>query len=184
MIYTNKLTRLISSLRCKGTQLSPTFPWDIFLNADVCRFLLFRNGTSTVASFTLIPRLLCPAIGGHFGIARSVRLYVPWRSSLGYRHADCLQLSRRRPPEMCGLWTRPWTDVDPPRFLDPWTDADGLIGGETICHRRTAISGGGISSRRPRPGRYRVYNTLGVEAKHLAVRHLQTVEIRCRKRCF
>jgi len=33
---------------------------------------------------------------------------------------------------MCGLWTRPWTDVDPPRFLDPWTDADGLIGGETI----------------------------------------------------
>ena len=69
---------------------------------------------------------------GHFGIARSVRLSVPWRSCLGYRHAGCLQLSHRRPPEMCGLWIRPRTDVDLPRFLD-----------------RTAI-GGGISSRRPR----------------------------------
>jgi len=38
-------------------------------------------------------------------------------------------------------------DVDPPR---PWTEADGLIGAETICHRRTAIGGGHISSRRPR----------------------------------
>jgi len=51
-----------------------------------------------------------------------------------------LQLNHRRPQEMCGLRTRPRTDVDPPRFL---------IGGETICHRRTAI-GGGISSCRPR----------------------------------
>jgi len=94
---------------------------------------LSRNGSS-------------PSRGGilDFGIARSVRLSVPRRSCLG-----CLQLSHRRPPEMCGLRTRPRTDVDPPRFLDPWTDADGLIGGETICHRRTAISGG-ISSRRPR----------------------------------
>ena len=52
--------------------------------------------------------------GGHFGIARSVRLFVPLRSCLGYRHAGCLQLSHRRPPEMCGLRTRPLTDVDPP----------------------------------------------------------------------
>ena len=37
--------------------------------------------------------------------------------SLGCRHAGCLQLSHRRPPEMCGLRTRPRTDVDPPRFL-------------------------------------------------------------------
>jgi len=55
---------------------------------------------------------------GHTGIVRSVRLSVPWRSCLGYRHAGCLQLSHRRPPEMCGLRTRPRTDVDPPRFLD------------------------------------------------------------------
>jgi len=32
----------------------------------------------------------------------SVRLSVPWRSCLGYRHAGCLQLSRRRSTEMCG----------------------------------------------------------------------------------
>ena len=57
------------------------------------------------------------------GIARSVRLSVPWRSRLGYRHAGCLQQSHRWPPEMCGLRTRPRTDVDP--------------------------SAGGISSRRP-----------------------------------
>ena len=76
-----------------------------------------------------------PALRGHFGIARSVRLSVRWRSCLGRRHAGCLQLSHRRPPEMCGLRTRPRTDVDPPRFL-PLSN----------CHR----PGGGISSRRPR----------------------------------
>ena len=66
------------------------------------------------------------SVGGHFGIARSVRLSVPWRS--------CLQLGHRRSPEVCGLRTRPRTDVDPPRFLD-----------------RAAISGGHIVS--PPPGR-------------------------------
>ena len=35
------------------------------------------------------------ALGGHFATARSVRLSVPWRSCLGYRHAGCLQLSHR-----------------------------------------------------------------------------------------
>ena len=59
------------------------------------------------------------ALRGHFGVARSVRLSVRWRSCLGCRHAGCLQLSHRRPPEMCGLRTRPRTDVDPPRFLPP-----------------------------------------------------------------
>ena len=54
--------------------------------------------------------------------------------------ADCVaqlpRLSARwlpatgRPPEMCGLWTRPWMEVDPPRVELP--------------------SDGGISSRRPR----------------------------------
>ena len=71
---------------------------------------------------------------GHFGTGRSVRLSVPRRSCPGYRHAGCLQLSHRRPPEMRGLRTRPRTDVDPPRFLPP-----------SNCHRR-----GGISSHRPR----------------------------------
>ena len=51
-------------------------------------------------------------------------------SFLGYRHAGCLQLCHCRPPEMCGLRTRPRKDVDSPWFLPP----------------RTAI-GGGISSR-------------------------------------
>ena len=69
--------------------------------------------------------LLCLRPRGHFGIARSVRLPVPWRSCLCYRHAGCLQLSHRPPPEMCGLRTRPGTDVDPPRFLPP-----------SNCHRR------------------------------------------------
>jgi len=66
-----------------------------------------------------------PRHRGHFGIARSVRLSVPRCSCLGYSHAGCLQLSHRRPIEMCGLRTSPRTDVDPPRFLPP-----------SNCHRR------------------------------------------------
>jgi len=77
-------------------------------------------------------QLSCRHPRGHFGIARSVRLSVKWRSCLGYKHAGCLQLSHRRPLETCGLRTRSQTDVDPPRFLD-----------------RAAI-GRGISSHRPR----------------------------------
>jgi len=84
--------------------------------------------------------IIHPPYRGHFGIARSVHLSVPWGSCLGCRHAGCLQLSHRWPPEMCrlrtvanGLRTHLQTDIDPPRFL---------IGGETTCHRRTAIGGG------------------------------------------
>ena len=54
------------------------------------------------------------------------RVSVPWRSCLGYRHAGFLQLSHRRPPEMCGLRTRPRTDVDPPRIFG------------SNCHRQGA----------------------------------------------
>ena len=112
-----------------------------------------RHRLSTASTRTAFHSVVCsyyaPRRRGHFGIARSVRLSVPWRSCLDYRLAGCLQLSHRRPPETCGLRIRPRTDVDPPRFLDPWTDVDGLIGGERICHRRTAI-GGGISSGCPR----------------------------------
>ena len=49
------------------------------------------------------------------------------RHILGYRQAGCLQLSHRLLPEMCGLRTRPRTDVDPPRRLPP-----------SNCHRRGA----------------------------------------------
>ena len=28
---------------------------------------------------------------------------------------------------MCRLRTRPWTDVDPPQFLDLWTDSGSLF---------------------------------------------------------
>ena len=65
-------------------------------------------------------------------MTRSVRLSVPWRRCLVHRHAGCLKLSHRRPPEMCWLQTSSQTDEDLPLFLDP-----------------TAI-GGGISSRRRR----------------------------------
>jgi len=80
----------------------------------------------------LLGRLENRAWRMHYGIARSVRLSVPRRSWLGYRHAGCLQLSHHRPPEMCGLLTRPQTDINPPRFLD-----------------RTAIGGRGVSPSRP-----------------------------------
>ena len=83
---------------------------------------------------SVIPVIMPSAVSGHFGIARSVCLSVPWRSCLGYRHAGCLQLSHRRPPEMCGLWTRPRTDA--------------IFGSN--CHLR----GGHIVS--PPPGRYLV----------------------------
>jgi len=58
-------------------------------------------------------------------VCLSVCLPVPRRScrrraaALGYRHAGCLQLSPCRPPEMCGLWTRRRTNVDPPRVELP-----------------------------------------------------------------
>ena len=81
---------------------------------------------------------LTQAAARHFEIARSVRLSVPWRSCLGYRHAGCLQLSHRRPPEMCGLQTRPRTDADPSRFVPP-----------SNCHRQGAY-------RLAAPGRYLV----------------------------
>jgi len=41
----------------------------------------------------------------------AIRLSVPRRCCLGYSHSGCLQLSHRRPPEMCGLQTRQQTDV-------------------------------------------------------------------------
>ena len=93
---------------------------------------------------------LCPRSSGrrHFtnksvtGTAFSIKSYsyslshfwtLWWRvrwlkqcSCLGYRHAGCLQLSHRRPPEMCGPRTRPRTDVDSPRFLLQ----------QSNCHRR------------------------------------------------
>jgi len=75
----------------------------------------------------MVPRRLRGALSDT-AISQSVRPSVcPTRSCLGCRHAGCLQLSNRWPPEMCGLWTRPRTNVDPPRFLDPWTDADLCI---------------------------------------------------------
>ena len=60
---------------------------------------------------SVIPVIMPSAVSGHFGIVRSVRLSVPWRSCLGYRHAGCLQLNHRRPPEMCRLRTSPRTDA-------------------------------------------------------------------------
>ena len=64
-------------------------------------------------------RLLCPQPREALWNS-TIHLSVPRHSCLGYRHAGCLQLSHRRPPAMCGLWTSLQTDVDPPRFLDSW----------------------------------------------------------------
>ena len=110
---------------------------------------------------------------GHTGIVRSVRLSVPWRSCLGYRHAGCLLLSHRRPPQMCGLRIRPQTDVDPPRFFPP-----------SNCHLREHI----VS---PPPGRYLVFILL-CSKPHRPIRsnHKQqrftlswTVRLRSAKNC-
>jgi len=103
--------------------------------------------------------LLCsPPYRGTFRNC-AIRLSVPWRSCLGYRHASCLQLSHRRPPEMCGLRTRPRTDVDPPRFL---------LGSETICHRRTAI----VS---PFPGRCLVIGCCSTSRLYVETKTVKTV---------
>jgi len=40
------------------------------------------------------------------------------KGRLRFHRIMVMSLSYRRPPEMCGLRTRPRTDVDPPRFLD------------------------------------------------------------------
>ena len=81
------------------------------------------GSSDAVSGYQYFSNLLCHPVVRYGGIKRyrdpSVRLSVPWRSCLGYRHAGCLQLSYRRLPEMCGLRTRPRTDVDPPRFLPP-----------------------------------------------------------------
>ena len=72
-------------------------------------------------------KLLCQSASGEELSDTAIRPSVPWRSCLGYRHACCLQLNHRRPPEMRGLRTRPRMDVDPPRFLPP-----------SNCHRQRA----------------------------------------------
>jgi len=44
-------------------------------------------------------------------VCLSLRLSVPWRICFGYRNDGCLQLGYRRSPEMCGLRTRPLTEM-------------------------------------------------------------------------
>ena len=90
--------------------------------------------------------IMSPAPGAFWNCA--IRLSVCPMAQLGSRHAGCLQLCHRRPPEMCGLRTSPRTDVDPPRLLD-----------------RTAIGGAHIVS--PHPGRY-------LTVRRMTVRRLDT----------
>ena len=76
------------------------------LRPDLVDQVLLRLAQATPATFSIqIQFYYASALVGHFGIARSVRLSVPWRSCQWCRHAGCLQLSHRRPPEMCGLRT-------------------------------------------------------------------------------
>ena len=87
--------------------------------------------------------LVCPRPRGG-GIKRyrdpSICLSHGAAVCLDYRHAGCLQLSHRRPPGMCGLWTRPRTDVDPPWFLDPWCRDWRRNDIPPYCHRRGTLS--------------------------------------------
>jgi len=108
-------------------------------------------GNSIVAGFS------CPRPRGALSdtvISPFVCLSHGAAACLGYRHAGCLQLSHRRSPEMCKLWTRPQTEVDPPRFLDPWwpdwrrNDMPPLN-----CHQR-----GHIVS--PLPGRHLINHSI------------------------
>jgi len=119
------ITRFLSAKQACHALLIRPKPTGIFQRRALFEFL---SGISAAAEdWVIIP----PPYGrGHQAIQRSVRLSVPWRSCLGHRHAGCLQFSYRRPPEMCGLRTRPRTDVDPPRFLQP-----------SNCHRRREYNG-------------------------------------------
>ena len=53
-------------------------------------------------------KLLCQSASGEELSDTAIRPSVPWRSCLGYRHAGCLQLNHRRPPEIRGRgrWKR------------------------------------------------------------------------------
>jgi len=108
---------------------SPDLPASDILNF-ICKW---QQGCSLWLPVYCSNLLSCPRFRGAFwnSAIRPSICPIVQLPCLGYRHAGCLQLSHRQPPEMCGLWTRLWTDVDPPQFLD-----------------QTAI-GGGILSRRP-----------------------------------
>ena len=58
-----------------------------------------KPGRQTERRRTFIMPPQAPLYGAFWNsaIRPSVRLSVPWRSCLGYRHAGCLQLSHRRP---------------------------------------------------------------------------------------
>ena len=73
---------------------------------------------------------------------------MPWLSCLGYRHAGCLQLSHRRPPEMCGLRTRPRMGVDPPRFLPP-SNSFNTLTALAVRVKRTHPGPGSHHNREP-----------------------------------
>jgi len=122
---------------------------DPSLRCQYCSNLLTVE--SQLTAFIVIP----PALGGHVGIARSVRLSVPCHSCLGYRHAGCLQLSHHWPPEICGL-RAPSTDGRRPAAIFgsmDWRRWPYLY--ETICDRRTVISVGHVVS--PPPAQYLVW---------------------------
>jgi len=96
-------------------------------NADAAMWGGWQGyGDATFCRITLDASLLCPRPRGDFGIARSVRLSVPWRSCLGYRHAGCLQFSHVR-------------------------TADRSTDGRRSAASRTAIGGRGYIVS-PRPG--------------------------------
>jgi len=77
----------------------------IHANSWRCLFFSpYRSPSTASVQYLCLFEVIIPALAG--GILKqrdpSVCLSVPWRSCLGYRHAGCLQLSHRRPPEICG----------------------------------------------------------------------------------
>jgi len=111
-----------------------------------CRFLIHRTSTYWQVSFTVVCIFcyyapLCRCALSHTAIRPSV---CPSQGTAapGYRHSCCLQLGYRRPPEMCGLWTRPRMDIDPPRVKQP--SAGGIMSclpGAIACYRSFSYYG-------------------------------------------
>ena len=115
-IFTVGRTKAVDD-QCKITfsTTQGTLLWQpIFVVVHGCRWAHAASGAAGRANAGLCHAQLlkmasyAPALGRHFGIARSVGLSVPWRSCLGYRHAGCLQLSHRRPQRCadCGSGRR------------------------------------------------------------------------------
>jgi len=109
-----------------------TMHYSLCASGFVDDVMFVRNGQAEATATGRRLLHVCPSLCGGGALSDTairptvVRLSVPWRSCLYRDAACCLQLSHRRPTEMCGLQTRPRIDVDPPRFLDQLAVGGGI----------------------------------------------------------